>query len=151
MKTSPEGRPIKINDLEDLGNIQRKHEIPRDNKLYGKWGRKPNRRMRMEHSQNLYGLFVVYRYVCVDDIFINFTIVVSLQTCLRFYLVLHRFSYMFIDHFVLLKWLSNNIIFYSYYCMFFFLPSNKANLIYHLLFSKIYIDKPRLIILCRVC
>ena len=71
MKTSPEGRPIKINDLEDLGNIQRKHEIPRDNKLYGKWGRKPNRRMRMEHSQNLYGLFVVYRYVCVDDIIIN--------------------------------------------------------------------------------
>ena len=103
MKTSPEGRPIKINDLEDLGNIQRKHEIPRDNKLYGKWGRKPNRRMRMEHSQNLYGLFVVYRYVCVDDIIINFTIVVSIQTCLRFYLVLHRFSHMFIDHFVLLK------------------------------------------------
>ena len=73
----------------------------------------------MEHSQNLYGLFVVYRYVCVDDIIINFTIVVSIQTCLRFYLVLHRFSYMFIDHFALLKWLSNNIIFYSYYCMFF--------------------------------
>ena len=73
MKTSPEGRPIKINDLEDLENIQRKHEIPRDNKLYGKWGRKPNRRMRMEHSQNLYGLFVVYRYVCVDDIIIHFT------------------------------------------------------------------------------
>ena len=142
MKTSPGGRPIKINDLEDLENIQRKHEIPRDNKLYGKWERKPNRRMRMEHSQNLYGLFVVYRYVCVDDIIINFTIVVSIQTCLRFYLVLHRFSYMFIDHFVLLKWLSNNIIF--------FLPSNKANLICHLLFSKIYIDKPRLIILCRV-
>ena len=103
MKTSPEGRPIKINDLEDLGNIQRQHEIPRDNKLYGKWGRKPYRRMRMEHSQNLYGLFVVYSYVCVDDIIINFTIVVSIQTCLRFYLVLHRFSHMFIDHFVLLK------------------------------------------------
>ena len=33
--------------------------------------------------------FVVYRYVCVDDIIINFTIVVSIQTCLRFYLVLH--------------------------------------------------------------
>ena len=49
----------------------------------------------METSQNLYGLFVVYRYVCVYDIIINFTIVVSIQTCLRFYLVLHRFSYMF--------------------------------------------------------
>ena len=106
MTTSPEGRPIKINDLEDLENIQRKHEIPRDNKLYGKWGRRPNRRMRMEHSQNLYGLFVVYRYVCVDDIIINFTIIVSIQTCLRFYLVWHRFSYMFISHFALLKWLS---------------------------------------------
>ena len=33
--------------------------------------------------------FVVYRYVCVDDIIINFTTVVSIQTCLRFYLVLH--------------------------------------------------------------
>ena len=28
----------------------------------------------MEHSQNLYGLFVVYRYMCVDDIIINFII-----------------------------------------------------------------------------
>ena len=128
MKTSPEGRPIKINDLEDLENIQRKHEIPRDNKLYGKWGRKPNRRMRMEHSQNLYGLFVVYRYVCVDDIIINFTIVVSIQTCLRFYLVLHRFSYMFIDHFVLLKWLSLQHNFLLLLLHVFFLPSNKANL-----------------------
>ena len=129
MKTSPGGRPIKINDLEDLENIQRKHEIPRDNKLYGKWGRKPNRRMRMEHSQNLYGLFVVYRYVCVDDIIINFTIVVSIQTCLRFYLVLHRFSYMFIDHFVLLKSLSIQHNFLLLLLHVFFLPSNKANLI----------------------
>ena len=151
MKTSPVGRPIKINDLEDLENIQRKHEIPRDNKLYGKWGRKPNRRMRMEHSQNLYGLFVVYRYVCVDDIIINFTIVVSIQTYLRFYLVLHRFSYMFIDHFVLLKWLSIQHNFLLLLLHVFFLPSNKANLFRHLLFSKIYIDKPRLIILCRIC
>ena len=122
MKTSPEGRPIKINDLEDLENIQRKHEIPRDNKLYGKWGRKPNRRMRMEHSQNLYGLFVVYRYVSVDDIIVNFTIVVSIQTCLRFYLVLHRFSYMFIDHFVLLKWVSiqHNFLILLLHVFFFF-------------------------------
>ena len=129
MKTSPGGRPIKINDLEDLENIQRKHEIPRDNKLYGKWERKPNRRMRMEHSQNLYGLFVVYRYVCVDDIIINFTIVVSIQTCLRFYLVLHRFSYMFIDHFVLLKSLSIQHNFLLLLLHVFFLSSNKANLI----------------------
>ena len=122
MKTSLEGRPIKINDLKDLENIQRKHEIPRDNKLYGKWGRKPNRRMRMEHSQNLYGLFVVYRYVCVDDIIVNFTIVVSIQTCLRFYLVLHRFSYMFIDHFVLLKWISiqHNFLILLLHVFFFF-------------------------------
>ena len=40
----------------------------------------------MEHSQNVYGLFVVYVYVCVDVIIINFTTVVSIQTCLRFYL-----------------------------------------------------------------
>ena len=105
----------------------------------------------MEHSQNLYGLFVVYRYVCVDDIIINFTIVVSIQTYLRFYLVLHRFSYMFIDHFVLLKWLSVQHNFLLLLLHVFFLPSNKANLICHLLFSKIYIDKPRLIILCRIC
>ena len=38
----------------------------------------------MEHSQNFYGLFVVYRYVCLDDININFTIIVSIQTCLDF-------------------------------------------------------------------
>ena len=76
----------------------------------------------MEHSQNLYGLFVVYRYVCVDDIIINFTIVVSIQTCLRFYLVLHRFSYMFIDHFVLLKWLSiqHNYLLLLLHVFFFF-------------------------------
>ena len=75
----------------------------------------------MEHSQNFYGLFVVYRYVCVDDIIINFTIVVSIQTCLRFYLVLHRFSYMFIDHFVLLKWLSiqHNFFTLTIACFFF--------------------------------
>ena len=35
----------------------------------------------MEHSQNFYGLFVVYRYVCLNDININFTIIVSIQTC----------------------------------------------------------------------
>ena len=85
--------------------------------------------MRMEHSQNLYGLFVVYRYVCVDDIIINFTIVVSIQTCLRFYLVLHRFSYMFIDHFVLLKSLSIQHNFLLLLLHVFFLSSNKANLI----------------------
>ena len=49
MKTSPEDRPIKINDLEDLENVQRKHDIPKDDKLYRKWERKPNRSMRMEH------------------------------------------------------------------------------------------------------
>ena len=86
VKTSPEGRPIKINDLEDLENVWRKHEIPKDDKLYGKWGRKPNRSMRMEHSQNFYGLFVVYVYVCVDVIIINFTTVVSIQTCLHFFI-----------------------------------------------------------------
>ena len=32
----------------------------------------------MEHSQNVYGLFVVYMYVCVDVIIINFTIVFSI-------------------------------------------------------------------------
>ena len=84
MKTSPEDRPIKINDLEDLENVQRKHDIPKDDKLYGKWDRKSNRSTRMEHSQNFYGLFVVYRFVCLDDININFTIIVSIQTCLDF-------------------------------------------------------------------
>ena len=74
MKTSPEGSLIKINGLEDLENVWRKHEIPEDDKLYRKWGWKPNRSMRMEHPQNLYGLFVVYKYECVDDIIINFTI-----------------------------------------------------------------------------
>ena len=84
VKTSPEDRPIKINDLEDLENVQRKHDIPKDDKLYGKWERKSSRRTRMEHSQNFYGLFVVYRYVCLDYININFTIIVSIQTCLDF-------------------------------------------------------------------
>lgn len=105
----------------------------------------------MEHSQNFYGLFAMYRYVCVDVIIINFTIVIFIQTCLRSYLALHRFSYMFINYFAFLKWLSIQHMFLllSLHVCFFF-SSNKASLIYHLLFSKIYIDKPRLIILCRV-
>lgn len=60
----------------------------------------------MEHSQNFYGLFAMYRYVCVDVIIINFTIVIFIQTCLRSYLALHRFSYMFINYFAFLKWLT---------------------------------------------
>ena len=59
----------------------------------------------MEHSQNIYGLFVVYRYMCVDVIIIN-SFVVLIQTCLRSYSALHRFSYMFINYFDLLKWRS---------------------------------------------
>ena len=58
VKTLPEDRPIKINDLEDLENVQRKHDIPKDDKLYGKWERKSNRSTRMEHSQNFYGLLL---------------------------------------------------------------------------------------------
>ena len=55
----------------------------------------------MEHSQNIYGLFVclfvVYRYVCIDVIITNSTI----AYCLQPYLVLHRLLYMFINYFVL--------------------------------------------------
>lgn len=101
--------------------------------------------MRMEHSKNFYGLFVVCRYVCEDVIIINFTSAVFIQTCLRFYLVLHRSPYMFINYFVLLKWLSAQHRFFTLIT-----ARNKASLIYHLLFSKVYIDKTRLIILCRV-
>ena len=74
VKTSPEGRPIKINDLEDLETYNQKQKIPKDDTLYvtdGDGNR--NRSMRMEHSQNSYGLFVVYRYACVDVISINFS------------------------------------------------------------------------------
>ena len=35
----------------------------------------------MDHSQNIYGLFVVYRYVCIDVIIINSTIGIFNQTC----------------------------------------------------------------------
>ena len=56
----------------------------------------------MEHSQNVYGLFVVYRYVCIDVIITNSTI----AYCLWSYLVLHQLLYMFINYFVLPKWPS---------------------------------------------
>lgn len=77
----------------------------------------------MEHSQNFYGLFAMYRYVCVDVIIINFTIVIFIQTCLRSYLALHRFSYMFINYFAFLKWLSIQHMFLLlslHVCFFFF-------------------------------
>ena len=105
----------------------------------------------MEHSQNIYGLFVVYRYVCVDVIIINSTDVVLIQTCLRSYSALHRFSYVFINYFDLLK-LRSMLHFTEAYnvintCLFFF----QVIISRHRLFSKIYIDKPRkLIILCHV-
>ena len=68
----------------------------------------------MEHSQNLYGLFVMYRYVWVDVIIIiNVTIVIIIQTCLRSYSALHRFSYMFSIYFAFLKWLSIQHIFFT--------------------------------------
>ena len=35
----------------------------------------------MDHSQNIYGLFVVYRYLCIDVIIINSTIGIFNQTC----------------------------------------------------------------------
>ena len=61
----------------------------------------------MEHPQNIYGLFVVYRYVCIDVIITNSIIVVFIQTCLRSYSALHRRSYMFgIKYFDLLIWPS---------------------------------------------
>ena len=104
----------------------------------------------MEHSQNIYGLFVVYRYMCVDVIIIN-SFVVLIQTCLRSYSALHRFSYVFINYFDLLKWRSmlHRLIILSLRVYFF--PSDKASLSCHRFFSIIYIDKPRwLIILCRV-
>ena len=49
----------------------------------------------MEHSQNIYGLFIVHRYVCIHVIITNSIIVVFIQTCLRSYSALHRLSYMF--------------------------------------------------------
>ena len=83
------------------------YKIPKNDKLYVKWGWKLNRSMRMEHSKNFCGLFVVCRYVCVDVIIMNSTIVDFIrQTCLRFYLVFHRSLYMSINYFALLKWLS---------------------------------------------
>ena len=43
----------------------------------------------------IYGLFVVYRYVCIDVIITNSITVVFIQTCLQSYSALHRRSYMF--------------------------------------------------------
>ena len=57
----------------------------------------------MERSQNFYGLFVLYRYECVDVIVISFAFVVFIQTCLRSYSALHRFSAMITNYFDLLK------------------------------------------------
>ena len=64
MKTSPEDRPIKKNDQEDLENVQRKHDIPEDDKMYGKWEPKPNRSMRME-TLSKFLWFVCCVQVCV--------------------------------------------------------------------------------------
>ena len=99
----------------------------------------------MEYSQNVYGLFVVYRYVCIDVIITNYTI----AYCLRSYLVLHRLLYMFINHFVLPKWPSilHRLLFLS---LLFSPQSNKASFSYHLLYSKIYVNKRCVIILCRI-
>ena len=96
----------------------------------------------MEHSQNIYGLFVVYRYMCVDVIIIN-SFVVLIQTCLRSYSALHRFSYVFINYFDLLKWRSmlHRLIMLSLRVYFF------SSLSCHRLFSIIYIDKPRWLII----
>ena len=103
----------------------------------------------MGHSQNIYGLFVclfvVYRYVCVDVIITNSTI----AYCLQPYLVLHRLLYMFINYFVLQNWptVLHRLLILS---LLFFLQSNKASFSYHLLCSKIYVNKPCAIILCRI-
>ena len=79
----------------------------------------------MEHSQNIYVFFVVYRYVCIDVIVIitNSIIVVFIQTCLRSYSALHRRSYMFgIKYFDLLIWPSilNRLLILSLHVSFFF-------------------------------
>ena len=63
--------------------------------MYVKRGQKLNGSLRMDHSQNIYGLFVVYRYVCVDVIITNSTIVIFYPNLLRSYLVLHRLSNMY--------------------------------------------------------
>ena len=100
----------------------------------------------MEYFQNLYGLFVVYRYMCLQlllflsKLAFDFTwFCTDFQTCS-------------INRFALLKWLSIQHSFFLTLIItcFFPLPSNKANLICHLLVNKIYIDKPPLNILCRV-
>ena len=81
----------------------------------------------MEHSKNIYGLFVclfvVYRYVCKDVIITNSTI----AYCLQPYLVLHRLLYMFINYFVLQKWPSvlHRLLILS--LLFFFLGLRKVS------------------------
>lgn len=104
----------------------------------------------MDHSQNIYGLFVVYRYVCVDVIITNSTIVVFYPNLLRSYLVLHRLSNMYgIKYPDLLRPSKlHRLLILSLHVFFF--QSNKASLSCHLLFSEIYIDKPCVIILCRI-
>ena len=101
----------------------------------------------MEHSQNFCGLFVVCRYACVDlIIIINSAIVVFIwQTSLRFYLVFHRSPYMSINYFTLLKWLSiqHRLLLLSLHVI-------KLVLFTICSLAKVYIDKTRLIILCRV-
>ena len=71
----------------------------------------------MERSQNFYGLFVMYRYACVDVTVIDSTFVVFIQTCLQSYSALYRFSVMTTYYFILLKcklhrflWLLLNVI-----------------------------------------
>jgi len=100
----------------------------------------------MEHSQNFCGLFVVCRYACVDVIIINSAIAVFIrQTSLRFYLVFHRSPYMSINYFTLLKWLSiqHRLLLLSLHVI-------KLVLFTICSLAKVYIDKTRLIILCRV-
>ena len=105
----------------------------------------------MEHSQNIYGVFVVYRYVCIDVIITNSITVVFIQTCLRSYSALHRRSYMFgIKYFDLLirPSILHRLLILSLHVSCF--QSNKASLCCHLLLSKIYIDNPCVIIPCRI-
>ena len=91
----------------------------------------------MERSQNFYGLFVLYRYDCVDVIVISSAFVVFIQTCFRSYSALHQLSAMITNYFELLKCILHRLLLLSFAC-------DRASLSCHRLFSKIYIDKPRM-------
>ena len=61
----------------------------------------------MEQSENVYSLFVVYRYMRIDVIINKFYYCCFIQTCLRSCSALHRLSNMFgIEYSDLLQWRS---------------------------------------------